>query len=151
TTDKGPKVHAVKTGGATLVGCAKGAGMIAPNLATTLAFVATDARVAGLRGLVRRAAAETFNRVLVDGDTSTNAALFVPAGGRVAAKGFAGALHELLEALALHIVRDGEGATKVVRVEVGGAATAAAAERVARRIATSPLVKTAIAGADPNW
>jgi glutamate N-acetyltransferase/amino-acid N-acetyltransferase len=152
TTDKGPKTHDVRAGGAILAGCAKGAGMIAPDLATTLAFVVTDARVTGLRGLVRRAAAATFNRILVDGDTSTNDSLFVLASGRVPAPhGMDRALHELLEALALQIVRDGEGATRVVRIEVAGAATEAAAERVARRIAISPLVKTAIAGADPNW
>jgi glutamate N-acetyltransferase/amino-acid N-acetyltransferase len=152
TTDKGPKVHVVRTGGVTIAGCAKGAGMIAPNLATTLAFVVTDARVPGLRRLVRAAAEATFNRVLVDGDTSTNDSLFCLASGRTPApRGFAGALADVFAALALQIVRDGEGATRVVRIEVAGAASPGAAEKVARRIATSPLVKTAIAGADPNW
>lgn len=155
TTDKGPKTHVARAGKATIYGCAKGAGMIAPNLATTLVFVATDAEVAppALRRVARAAAETTLNRVLVDGDTSTNDSLFVLASGRarVAEKPFAAALEEVLGALAHKLVRDGEGANRVVDIDVTGAASAAAAERVARKIATSPLVKTALAGADPNW
>jgi glutamate N-acetyltransferase/amino-acid N-acetyltransferase len=155
TTDKGPKVASARAGRAVVHGCAKGAGMIAPNLATTLAFVATDAAIAApaLRRLVRGAAQRTLNRAIVDGDTSTNDSLFVLASGRtaVAEARLAAALEEVLGHLAEALVRDGEGATHVVRVEVTGARSERAAERVARQIATSPLVKTAIAGADPNW
>jgi len=154
TTDKGPKVHVATADGAAVVGCAKGAGMIAPNMATTLAFVMTDALVkpAWLRAVTKLEAEATFNRVTVDGDTSTNDSLFVLASGAAGAcdlRALHGALHEVMEALALMLVRDGEGATRVVTIWVTGAASARAAERVARRI--SPLVKTAIAGADPNW
>ena len=156
TTDKGPKVHTATADGALVVGCAKGAGMIAPNMATTLAFVVTDALVkpAWLRAVTKLEAEATFNRITVDGDTSTNDALFVMASGAAGGcdlRRLHAALHEVLEALALTIVRDGEGASRVVTVWVSGAPSGRAAERAARRIATSPLVKTAIAGADPNW
>lgn len=155
TTDKGPKIHSARAGRATLFGCAKGAGMIAPNLATTLVFVATDAVVGApvLRRLVKRAADQTLNRAIVDGDTSTNDSLFVLASGRVAAaeRSLAAALEEVLGSLATQLVRDGEGATRLARIEVTGARSEAAATKIARQIATSPLVKTAFAGADPNW
>jgi glutamate N-acetyltransferase/amino-acid N-acetyltransferase len=168
TTDKGPKRHVVraKLGRAPIVvaGCAKGAGMIAPDMATTLAFVCTDAAVSGvwLRRALRAEADVTFNSITVDGDTSTNDSLFVLASGAAGnpvirdddtreARALRAALHEVLLTLATAIVRDGEGATKVVEIAVEGARTEPAARAVARRIANSPLVKTAIHGADPNW
>jgi glutamate N-acetyltransferase/amino-acid N-acetyltransferase len=167
TTDKGPKTAtrrlSIGRRPVTLAGCTKGAGMIAPNMATTLTFVATDASVAPahLRKLLRAEADNTFNTVLVDGDTSTNDSLFVFASGasgaptvRSDAEGgdkLRGALRDLLMELAEKLVADGEGATKVVTFAVSGARSAAAARLVARRIAASPLVKTAVHGADPNW
>jgi glutamate N-acetyltransferase/amino-acid N-acetyltransferase len=167
TTDKGPKTAtrrlSIGRRPVTLAGCTKGAGMIAPNMATTLTFVATDASVAPahLRKLLRAEADNTFNTVLVDGDTSTNDSLFVFASGasgaptvRSDAEGgdkLRGALRDLLMELAEKLVADGEGATKVVTFAVSGARSAAAARLVARRIAGSPLVKTAVHGADPNW
>lgn len=162
TTDKHAKLAArrVRLGGveATLVGCTKGAGMIMPNMATTLTFVATDARVsqAQLRAATARAVQPTFNAIAVDGDTSTNDTLAVfaarsPAASATAAALFAEALTELLADLAGQLMADGEGVHHVVSIEVRRAATDAAARRVAQRVAISPLVKTAIAGADPNW
>src|SRR5579883_562173 len=166
TTDKGPKVASAEvTLGqrrARLLGCTKGAGMIAPNMATTLAFVATDAAVDGrwLRATLKEEAEATFNEVSVDGDTSTNDSLFVfasgragnaPVGGSAHGRAFRAALHEVLEDLALQIVRDGEGATRVVTIEVAGADDERSARAVARRVAGSPLVKAALFGADPNW
>lgn len=168
TTDKGPKTARVNfTLGrkkVRMMGCTKGAGMISPNMATTLAFVATDAAVAPafLRTALRGAADATFNVISVDGDTSTNDSLFVLASGRAgnaqieatggpAGSTFRSALRDLLEQLAVQIVRDGEGATKVVTIEVAGARSDRDALRVARRIGASPLVKTALFGADPNW
>jgi glutamate N-acetyltransferase/amino-acid N-acetyltransferase len=145
-----------------LVGVAKGAGMIAPNMATTLAFVFTDANIG--KGALRRALAQeidrSFNEVSVDGDTSTNDSAFVMASGAAGnrlvesgpqAAAFGEALGEVLLELATLLVRDGEGATHVVTFEVKGAPSHAAAERVARRIGASPLVKSALFGADPNW
>jgi len=162
TPDKGPKVTVAQGGGFTVAGCAKGAGMIAPNMATTLGFVVTDApaRGAWLRRVLRAEAELTFNRVTVDGDTSTNDSLFLLASGAAAGahvdddrRGelLRGAIHEVLDALATALVRDGEGATKVVEILVTGAPSERAALQVARTIADSPLVKTAIGGADPNW
>jgi glutamate N-acetyltransferase / amino-acid N-acetyltransferase len=168
TTDKAPKVHAARARlGAVEVkvaGCAKGAGMIAPNLATTLAFVVTDAAAdrVYLRKLLREESDATFNTVLVDGDTSTNDSLFLLASGAAGqarpvreddrdGKKLRAAVREVLEALATMLVRDGEGAKRVVKIVVSGAESDRAARAVARRIAVSPLVKTAITGADPNW
>jgi glutamate N-acetyltransferase/amino-acid N-acetyltransferase len=164
TTDRGPKtaVRTVKIGRAeaTLVGCTKGAGMIAPNMATTLSFVATDASVppASLDRALRRAALPTFNAIAVDGDTSTNDTLAILASARGAkvstAKDLAkltDALTDLLDDLAHQLMADGEGVHHVVTIEIRGAATDKAARAIALRIATSPLVKTAIAGGDPNW
>jgi glutamate N-acetyltransferase/amino-acid N-acetyltransferase len=147
----------------TVAGCAKGAGMIAPQMATTLAFVATDAGAdrAWLREVLREEADATFNSITVDGDTSTNDSLFLFASGAAGApvvredeRGghkLRAAIHEVLLALATMIVRDGEGATKVVKIVAAGAASEREARAVARQIANSPLVKTAIGGADPNW
>ncbi len=166
TTDKRAKVAAmrVKIDGApvTLLGCTKGAGMIMPNMATTLTFVATDAScsAAQLAAATSRAVAPTFNAIAVDGDTSTNDTLAVMAsgmagGGATASAEGAAALTEALTALlaelAQQLMTDGEGVHHVVSIQVRRAATKAAAERIAQRVAISPLVKTAIAGADPNW
>ena len=168
TTDKGPKTAHVEFSlgrkKVQMVGCTKGAGMIAPNMATTLAFVATDAAVdpAFLRTALRGGADATFNVISVDGDTSTNDSLFVFASGRAgnslvagptspSGSTFRSALRDLLEQLAVQIVRDGEGATRVVTIEVEGGRSERDAVKVARRIGASPLVKTAIFGADPNW
>lgn len=165
TTDAFPKrgVRVLRLGGRviTLGGIAKGAGMIAPNMGTMLAYVFTDAalRPADARRLFLSAVAASFNRIVVDGDTSTNdtAALFAngasglaPLSGKDLAA-FGDALRSLLVDLALMIVRDGEGATRVVRLSVTGARSDAEAERAARAVATSPLVKTAVHGADLNW
>jgi glutamate N-acetyltransferase/amino-acid N-acetyltransferase len=164
TTDRGPKVarRTVKLGrtAVTLVGCTKGAGMIAPNMATTLSFVCTDAAIAPalLARATRAAVGPTYNSLIVDGDTSTNDTLAVLASGAAgpalsgrAVAGFTAALTELLADLATQLIRDGEGVHHVVTIDVRGAASDRAAAAVARRIATSPLVKTAIAGGDPNW
>jgi glutamate N-acetyltransferase/amino-acid N-acetyltransferase len=146
-----------------LVGCAKGAGMIHPNHATTLAFVVTDAHIAPalLQKTLRDVAGRTFNAVSVDGDSSTNDTLAVLANGAAGApairvgssahRAFSAALEDVSRALALQIVADGEGAQRVIEIEVRGAKTEAAAKKIAETIATSPLVKTAFAGGDPNW
>jgi glutamate N-acetyltransferase/amino-acid N-acetyltransferase len=146
-----------------LVGCAKGAGMIHPNLATTLAFVVTDAAIAPalLQKTLRDVCSRTFNCISVDGDSSTNDTLAVFANGAAGAhairagsaahRAFATALEDVCRSLALQIVADGEGAQRVIEIEVRGAKTEPAAKRIAETIATSPLVKTAFAGGDPNW
>ncbi len=165
TTDRRAKLarREVRLGGRTitLLGCTKGAGMIAPNMATTLTFVVTDAAIApgALAAATRAAVAPTFNAIAVDGDTSTNDMLAVMASGRAgkaplagkALAAFTAALTELCADLARQLIGDGEGVHHVVTVQVKGATSARAATAVARRIATSPLVKTAIAGGDPNW
>jgi len=146
-----------------LIGCAKGAGMIHPNMATTLAFVATDANITPslLQKTLRDVTARTFNAVSVDGDTSTNDTLLVLANGAAGAPAiatntkahsqFASALEHVCGSLAQQIVADGEGAQRVIEIEVRGAKTESAAKKIAETIATSPLVKTAFAGGDPNW
>ncbi len=168
TTDTVPKLghRALRIGGrpVRIAGIAKGSGMIEPDMATMLAFLATDAAVARpfLRRALREAVDLSFNRVSVDGEGSTSDSVMLLAGGAAGhaplrgpaspgAKAFRSALGELCEELARAIARDGEGATKLVTVVVGGAATAGEAERAARRIANSLLVKTAIFGGDPNW
>src|SRR5437660_10751503 len=167
TTDTRPKTAAAsfKMAGKRihLVGCAKGAGMIHPNMATTLAFVTTDATIAPslLQKTLKEVTARTFNAISIDGDTSTNDALLVLANGEAGApsikagtsayRAFTAALEEVCQSLALQIVADGEGAQRVIEIEVRGAKTEAAAKRIAETIATSPLVKTAFAGGDPNW
>ncbi len=159
TTDTRPKTAFASIRGdrTTLAGMAKGSGMIHPRMATTLAFVMTDAVVtpAALRTALKQAIERSFNRISVDGDTSTNdtVAVFANGGSKFtpSVKEFGEALAEVLASLAQQIVRDGEGAHKFVTIDVSGAATDAAAEKIARSIANSPLVKTAIAGSDPNW
>ncbi|RMG59126.1 MAG: bifunctional glutamate N-acetyltransferase/amino-acid acetyltransferase ArgJ [Gammaproteobacteria bacterium] len=165
TTDTVPKGAsrevALSSGTVTLTGIAKGAGMIRPDMATMLAFVATDARIeqAPLQGLLQAAVDGSFNRITVDGDTSTNDACMLAATG---ASGigiqdpedearFAEALNALMRELAHAIVRDGEGATKFVTIEVGEAADTPEALAVAYTVAHSPLVKTALFASDPNW
>lgn len=140
-----------------VAGFAKGAGMIHPDLATMLVFLLTDARssAAGLRAALRRAADATFNRISIDGDTSTNDTVFALASGASGASlppaALAEGLEEVCRSLALQILRDGEGATKLVEVEVLGAPTSAEADALARTVGSSLLVRTAIAGGDPNW
>ncbi len=148
----------------TLNGIAKGAGMIAPDMATMLAFVFTDAALphAVLQGCLKPAVDRSFNCITVDSDTSTSDTVLLFATGKAdhppvrgltdaKLKDFRTKLEEVLLDLALQIVRDGEGASKFVTVTVTGAASAGAAKRIAFAIANSPLVKTAIAGQDPNW
>ena len=153
TTDTRMKTASV----AGIAGMTKGSGMIHPRMATTLGFVMTDFAVtaAELRPILRRAIERSYNRISVDGDTSTNDMVAVLANGasgkRPSLTKFEAALTEVLESLAVQIVRDGEGARKLVTIDIGGAPTDAAAEKIARSIANSPLVKTAIAGSDPNW
>jgi glutamate N-acetyltransferase/amino-acid N-acetyltransferase len=157
TTDTVPKTDFAEVKGAKIAGMTKGAGMIHPNMATTLGFVMTDAVVplAALRAALKRGVGRSYNRISVDGDTSTNDTVIVLANGasgvKPPAKAFEEALGSVLESLAIQIARDGEGARKLVTIDVEGAANERAAERMARAIANSPLVKTAIAGSDPNW
>jgi glutamate N-acetyltransferase/amino-acid N-acetyltransferase len=157
TTDLAMKTAYAQVKNARIAGMTKGSGMIHPRMATTLAFVTTDAVIApdALRTALKRACEKTFNRISVDGDTSTNDTLAVLANGasgvRPPVTGFEAALTEVLESLARQIVKDGEGAKKLVTIDVEGATSERAAERIARSIANSPLVKTAIAGSDPNW
>ena len=157
TTDSGPKVASVTTGGFTVGGMAKGAGMIHPRLATMLVVVTTDYPLAAgePETFLRPAVEATFNRISVDGDCSTNDAVILLANGASGAErddeAFAAALHDVCADLARQVVADGEGATVVLEIGVTGAATEQDAEAIARRIATSPLVKTAAFGHDPNW
>jgi glutamate N-acetyltransferase/amino-acid N-acetyltransferase len=167
TTDTRPKWAAAncRIGGKVvrILGCCKGAGMIQPNMATMLAFLATDAAIspATLSRALRSAVASTFNAITVDGDTSTNDTVAILANAQsgarriVSAKAdfkiFYTALENVCRTLALKIVEDGEGAQRVIEIEVRGAPSDRAAAQIARTIANSPLVKTALAGADPNW
>ncbi len=168
TTDTFPKgsVRKARIGETevTIAGIAKGSGMIAPDMATMLCFLATDAKVPApaLQRLLAKGVDGSFNRTTVDSDTSTSDTVLVFATGqakhaRVPAEGgamlrdFARALSEVLMDLALQVVRDGEGAQKLIRIDVAGAVTARSAHRIGLSIANSPLVKTAIAGEDANW
>ncbi len=151
TTDRGPKACTVRAGGATVSAQAKGAGMMQPGFATMLCFVQTDAEVADPDAELRRAVAGSFERISVDGQMSTNDTVLLQATGEAACTLPAGLLDAVLLALALEIVADGEGATRVGRIEAREAADAGEADRVARAIANSPLVKTALYGRDPNW
>ena len=168
TTDTFPKLatRRLEIGGEgfALNGIAKGAGMIAPDMATMLSFLFTDAPVAApaLQALLGRAVRDSFNAITVDGDTSTSdtVLLFATGGSRDGAiaeaadrrlRPFARALEDLCRDLAQQVVRDGEGATKFVTVRIEGAVSKVSARRIAQSIANSPLVKTAIAGEDANW
>jgi glutamate N-acetyltransferase / amino-acid N-acetyltransferase len=151
TTDRWPKRCTLRAGGVTLSAQAKGAGMIEPKMATMLCFVQTDAVVEDAAGLLAAATDASFNRITVDGQMSTNDCVLLQATGASGKPLPAGLLEAVLMQLAIEIVRDGEGAARVARVEVSEAASGAEAERVARAIANSPLVKTALFGRDPNW
>jgi glutamate N-acetyltransferase/amino-acid N-acetyltransferase len=151
TTDRWPKRCTLKAGGVTVSAQAKGAGMIEPNMATMLCFVQTDAVVADPDAALRRAVDASFNRITVDGQMSTNDTVLLQATGASGRPLPEGLLDALLLQLAIEIVRDGEGAARAGRIDVSGAADQAEAERVARAIANSPLVKTALYGRDPNW
>ena len=171
TTDTFPKVATatVKLGKAkvTINGMAKGAGMIAPDMATMLAFIFTDAPLSAavLQSLLKAGVGDTFNAVTIDGDTSTSDTLLAFATGAAAARGapaikrandprlkaFTKAFHAVLADLAEQVARDGEGARKLVEVVVEGAASKTSARKIAMSIANSPLVRTAIAGEDANW
>ncbi|HEV7770623.1 MAG TPA: bifunctional glutamate N-acetyltransferase/amino-acid acetyltransferase ArgJ [Solirubrobacterales bacterium] len=151
TTDRWPKRCTLRAGGVTLSAQAKGAGMIEPGFATMLCFVQTDAVVEDADAQLRRAVEASFERITVDGQMSTNDTVLLQASGASGMPLPAGLLDAVLLQLAIEIVADGEGAARVARVEVSGAASAAEAERVARAIANSPLVKTALFGRDPNW
>jgi glutamate N-acetyltransferase/amino-acid N-acetyltransferase len=164
TTDPFPKEHAVTvhvgSGRFTVGGTAKGSGMIEPNMATMLAFLTTDAKVppALLRRALRASARDTFNAITVDGECSTNDSLFAMASGASEVEIDERSYPALLEGLravsrelALGIVRGGEGATKLIAITVSDARSDDDARRIARTIANSPLVKTAVHGADPNW
>ena len=168
TTDTRPKWAAARCriGGkeVRILGCAKGSGMIQPNMATMLAFIATDAAISAamLSRSLRDVVKSTFNSITVDGDTSTNDTVAILANGGSGApristhhgadyQRFLAALESVCQSLALSIVDDGEGARRVIEIEVKGAPSDRAADQIARTIANSPLVKTAFAGADPNW
>jgi len=162
TTDTFPKgaTATVNVGGkpVKIAGIAKGSGMIAPDMATMLVYIFTDAKIgqSDLQTLVSGLNARTFNCITVDSDTSTSDTLIMAATGASGVDvtgdaGFADALHEIMRDLAHQVVRDGEGATKFVAVQVTGAKDDADAHKVALSIANSPLVKTAIAGEDANW
>lgn len=171
TTDTFPKVATatVKLGKAkvTINGMAKGAGMIAPDMATMLSFIFTDAPIApaALQALLKSGVEDTFNAVTIDGDTSTSDTLLAFATGAAAEHGapkigrasdprlkaFVKAFNQVLANLAEQVARDGEGARKLVEITVEGAKTKASARKIAMSIANSPLVKTAIAGEDANW
>ncbi len=168
TTDTFPKVATATARigkvTATINGIAKGAGMIAPDMATMLSFIFTDAAIApaALQALLKDGVADTFNAVTIDGDTSTSDTLMIFASGKAGnpritraadpkLKDFKRALHALLANLSEQVARDGEGARKLVEIVVEGAVSKASARRIAMSIANSPLVKTAIAGEDANW
>ncbi|MFY9756026.1 MAG: bifunctional glutamate N-acetyltransferase/amino-acid acetyltransferase ArgJ [Pseudolabrys sp.] len=169
TTDTFPKVATAtaKIGNAkvTINGIAKGAGMIAPDMATMLSFIFTDAAISAsaLQALLKDGVADTFNAVTIDGDTSTSDTLMMFATGKATGsqrivraadprlKDFRKALHAVLADLSEQIARDGEGARKLVEIVVEGAVSKSSARRIAMSIANSPLVKTAIAGEDANW
>ena len=167
TTDTFPKGAAAEIEGdggpIRIAGIAKGSGMIAPDMATMLVYLFTDAKIApaALQTLLSRNLGDTFNAITVDSDTSTSDALILAATGQSpaaevklrtpVAKAFEAALRQVMMDLAHQVIRDGEGATKFVEIRVTGAASAEDANKVALAIANSPLVKTAIAGEDPNW
>jgi glutamate N-acetyltransferase/amino-acid N-acetyltransferase len=164
TTDTVPKEAfgevALRRGTVRIAGMTKGAGMIQPRMATTLGFVLSDANLppASLRLMLRRAVERSYNRLSIDGDTSTNDTLLLLANGASGVRPdpnemalFEEGVTSVMADLAKAIARDGEGARKLITISVTGAPNGAAAEQIARAIANSPLVKTAVAGADPNW
>lgn len=168
TTDTFPKaatrIAEINGTAVRISGIAKGSGMIAPDMATMLCFIFTDAKIpaAAMQALLHKGVDASFNCTTVDSDTSTSDTVLliatgqakharVPAEGGPLLKDFARALNEVLMDLALQVIRDGEGAQKLVRIDVTGAVNARSAKRIAMTVANSPLVKTAIAGEDANW
>lgn len=164
TTDLVPKTAfaevKLRRGTVRVAGMTKGSGMIQPLMATTLGFVLTDANIPGapLRAMLKRSANASYNRLSVDGDTSTNDTLALLANGASGVRPdpkempkLEAAITQVMQSLAQAIARDGEGARKLITIAVTGASSEDAATRIARAIANSPLVKTAIAGSDPNW
>ena len=157
TTDTRAKVAVARTGGFTVGGMAKGSGMIHPALATMLAVVTTDYPLepGEAEEFLRPAVEKSFNRISVDGECSTNDAVLLLANGASGVPrddaSFAGALNEVCAGLARQVVEDGEGRTVLIEVNVAGAVDEPQADAIARRVATSPLVKTAAFGRDPNW
>ncbi len=156
TTDTVPKVASAAAGGARIVGVAKGVGMIEPNMATLITLLFTDARISAeaLDPIFRRVMDRTFNCVSIDTDTSTSDTAIIMAGGAAGTVDlgeFEHALYEVAVSLTRQVARDGEGAEKLIEVNVKGAQSTEQAKRVAKAIVNSPLVKTAVHGADPNW
>lgn len=156
TTDTKPKVYSIRSAeGYTITGIAKGSGMIAPNMATMLAAIATDVILSPeMKEKVAQIWEQSFNRIVVDGDMSTNDTVLLIANGAAGitpTENFEKDLLQVCSTLAKAIVQDGEGATKLVKVIIRGAAKQADANKIARAIATSSLCKTAFYGADPNW
>jgi glutamate N-acetyltransferase/amino-acid N-acetyltransferase len=156
TTDMYPKFIFCDVGPAVIAGIAKGAGMIEPNMATMLVYLMTDAELpkAALRPMLRRVVDRTFNCMSIDTDTSTSDTVVLMANGlagKVNLRHFENGLSHVCEFLTREIARNGEGATKLIIVDVTGAKSSAQAKRVAKAIANSPLVKTAVYGCDPNW
>jgi glutamate N-acetyltransferase/amino-acid N-acetyltransferase len=164
TTDTTPKTSygdvELKSGTIRIAGMTKGSGMIAPNMATTLGFLMTDANIAPvhLQRMLQRCVDTSYNRISVDGEMSTNDVIIIMANGasnirptEKERQKFEEVLHSVTEDLAEQIARDGEGARKLIRIRVMGAGSDKEAERLARAIGNSMLVKTAVAGSDPNW
>jgi glutamate N-acetyltransferase/amino-acid N-acetyltransferase len=156
TTDTRPKLMAQRVGSSVIAGIAKGAGMIEPNMATMLAFLLTDARIppGTLKAMLRQAVERSFNMVSVDTDTSTSDTVILMANGQagdVDFDAFQAALDDICIYLAKEIARDGEGATKLIEVAVTSARDNRQAKRIAKAVVNSPLVKSAVHGADPNW
>jgi len=156
TTDMYPKYVSVKVGKAVLAGIAKGAGMIEPNMATMLVYLMTDAELpkAAMRPMLKRVVDRTFNCMSIDTDTSTSDTVVLMSNGlagEVKPTQFEKGLLQVCEYLTKEIARNGEGVTKLITVDVKGAKTTAQAKHVAKLVANSPLVKTAVYGCDPNW
>jgi glutamate N-acetyltransferase/amino-acid N-acetyltransferase len=156
TTDAYPKYSSRRIGSAVIAGIAKGAGMIEPNMATMLVYLMTDADLPGsaLRAILRRVVNRTFNCMSIDTDTSTSDTVVLMANGlagSVELPLFESALYDVCEYLTREIARNGEGATKLITVQVSAARTPSQAKRVAKSVVNSPLVKTAVYGSDPNW
>jgi len=156
TTDKYPKYFSCQVGPAIIAGIAKGAGMIEPNMATMLVYLMTDAELpaASLRPMLKRVVDRTFNSMSIDTDTSTSDTVVLMANGLagpVNQREFEAGLLNVSEVLTREIARSGEGATKLITVDVNGAKSQAQAKRVAKSVVNSPLVKTAVYGCDPNW
>jgi glutamate N-acetyltransferase/amino-acid N-acetyltransferase len=156
TTDKYPKYISRQVGSSTIVGIAKGAGMIEPNMATMLVYLMTDAELqaSAIQAMLRRVVDRTFNSISIDTDTSTSDTVVLMANGLagpVNKNEFENGLLYVCEYLAREIVRNGEGATKLITVDVTGSKSAKQAKTVAKSVVNSPLVKTAIYGCDPNW